>query len=1041
MKSKLISTLVCTTAVLQGTSILLPAKLEPSELKPRQDRPPLQYMEPAAPLPNYIAGAKWGTQGEPIRRMQKPLSPADSLKHIVVPPEFEVSLFASEPQIAKPIWVAWDERGRLWIAETVDYPNNMQPIGKGNDRLKICEDTNGDGKADKFTVFADKLSVPTSFVFSRGGVIVVHSGKTEFLKDTNGDDKADERRDLFTGWGTYDTHAGPSNLRYGFDGWIWGVVGYSGFDGTVGGKRARFGQGIFRFKDDGSQLEFVKSSNNNTWGLGFSEDGFVFGSTANNNVSMYMPIPNRYYEAVHGWSASRMETIADSQDYFPIAENVRQVDWHGKYTAGAGSALYTARSFPQDYWNKAQFVTEATGHLIGLFGLEAKGADFTARNLKSFLASTDEWCSPIAAEVGPDGMLWVLDWYNYIIQHNPTPHGFQNGKGNAYETPLRDKEHGRIYRVAYSKGTASKTLNLAKADSKTLVEALKSDNMLWRQHAQRLLVEKQEKAVVPQLLTLVANDSVDKTGNNPPAVHALWTLHQLGSLSEGEQGKAALVKAWKHASPAVRRAALQVTPRNSKVSEQLLQAGVLNDKDPQVRVAALLALADAETDQSTGETLAGILLKLENDSDRWLKDAWIAAGAKHASGLLAGLVQAERDTTVSPAAGQVVSAVARHFAGRGETEQLLELIGATGRAAKPIAVAVLEGLVAGWSPDRKLDLDDDAKEQAGRLMAALPDEARDELLLLSMRSGNGELFSKEKSGIVAGLEKQLNNSGNSDENRLQVARRLLAISSGSQSAEQVLKHVTLTAPPQFASGLIAAVLESGGSEAGKAVVQRWNHFTPAARREVLPSMLRRPEWANALLDGVEKGQVQRTDLAMENWAQLKRSPNQNLRDRATQLSSAANANSSRNELVQKFLPAAKAKGDVAKGKEIFTVNCANCHTFQGQGGKIGPDLTGISSRDRADILVEILDPNRSVEANYRMWNVRTKAGETFSGRLDSETQTTMELLDTAGKKHTIARKEVADVEASPLSIMPEGFEALSEQDMSALIEYLVSTPH
>src|SRR5881394_2919592 len=273
----------------------------PTQLKSRSGLKPFEYVESPAPLPNYTPNAQWGTQSEPIRTMQKPLEPAESMKHLVTFPEFEVSLFASEPEITKPIALNWDERGRLWIAETVDYPNELQPPGEGRDRLKICEDTNGDGRADKFTIFADRLSIPTGFVFANGGVIVIHSGKTEFLKDTNGDDKADERRELFSGWGMGDTHATASNLRYGFDNWIWGTVGYSGFRGTVGGKEIRFGQGIFRFKPDGSELEFVRSSNNNTWGLGLSEDAIILGSTANGNASMYMPIPNRYYEAVNGW--------------------------------------------------------------------------------------------------------------------------------------------------------------------------------------------------------------------------------------------------------------------------------------------------------------------------------------------------------------------------------------------------------------------------------------------------------------------------------------------------------------------------------------------------------------------------------------------------------------------------------------------------------------------------------------------------------------------------------------------------------------------
>ena len=168
-----------------------------------------------------------------------------------------------------------------------------------------------------------------------------------------------------------------------------------------------------------------------------------------------MPIPNRYYEAVNGWSAARLESIASSQNFYPITEKVRQVDWHGKYTAGSGSALYTARSFPKPFWNRAQFVAEPTGHLLGLFFLEARRADYHAHNARNMLASDDEWTAPIYGEVGPDGALWVVDWYNYIVQHNPTPIGFETGKGNAYDTSLRDKTRGRIYRVVHREGTPS----------------------------------------------------------------------------------------------------------------------------------------------------------------------------------------------------------------------------------------------------------------------------------------------------------------------------------------------------------------------------------------------------------------------------------------------------------------------------------------------------------------------------------------------------------------------------------------------------------
>ena len=196
----------------------------------------------------------------------------------------EPKLFVNRTsEIGKPITMAWDHKGRLWVSETVDYPNSLQTRGEGHDQIKICEDTDGDGKADKFTVFADKLSIPTSMVFANGGVILTSVPDTLFLQDTDGDDKADVRRVLFTGWGTQDTHAGPSNLHYGYDNWIYGCVGYSGFRGTVGGERMRFGQGFYTGSSpDGSEARSSSgSTNNNSWGVSFTEDGLLVGSTAN----------------------------------------------------------------------------------------------------------------------------------------------------------------------------------------------------------------------------------------------------------------------------------------------------------------------------------------------------------------------------------------------------------------------------------------------------------------------------------------------------------------------------------------------------------------------------------------------------------------------------------------------------------------------------------------------------------------------------------------------------------------------------------------
>src|SRR5438270_7315522 len=189
-----------------------------------------------------------------------------------------------------------------------------------------------------------------------------------------------------------------------------------------------------------------------------------------------MAIPNRYYEAVRGWSAGVLPNIAYDNHFEPITDKVRQVDWHGGFTAAAGHALYTARAYPPEYWNRAAFVAEPTGHLVGTFVLKRDGSHFRSSNPFNLLASDDEWAAPIMAEVGPDGCVWVIDWYNFIVQHNPTPAGFRTGRGAAYQTELRDKEYGRIYRVVYEGKEArqqGKRFSLAGATPQKLVEALK----------------------------------------------------------------------------------------------------------------------------------------------------------------------------------------------------------------------------------------------------------------------------------------------------------------------------------------------------------------------------------------------------------------------------------------------------------------------------------------------------------------------------------------------------------------------------------------
>jgi putative membrane-bound dehydrogenase-like protein len=605
---------------------------EPARRSHQQlEMPGVTYVE-GFNVPNY--------ENRPVApQFQLPFAPEEAQKFMQTPAEFKVELFAAEPDVIKPISFSIDERGRVWVIETQDYPNEVLNGNPGDDRIKILEDTNGDGKADKFTVFADHLNIPTSLTFANGGVIVSGAPNFLFLKDTNGDDKADVRQVLSTGWGIRDSHAGPSNLQYGIDNHVWGVVGYSGFNGTINGKQMQFTQGAYRFRPDGSDFEYMTQSTNNTWGLGLSENFDVFGSTANNDPSWFLAIPNRYFDGVEGLpggggrgaaSGAGYQSAAAFYSVHPTTPYIRQVDVWGGYTAAAGHHLYTARAYPKEYWNRVALVSEPTAHLIGLPVMESQGAGFVARDGWNLISSAEEWFAPVHAQVGPDGAVWFADWYNFIAQHNPTPPGYSAGKGAAYETSMRDHVRGRIYRIVYKGAPAAKKRSLSKSDPAGLVSALGADNMFWRLHAQRLLVERGQKDVVPQLVAMVRNQSVDEIGTNGGALHALWTLQGLGELSSGTtDAYRAAVEALKHPAAGVRKAAAMVLPHTAEASNALLSSGVLHDPDLHTRLAVVLSIAEMPTSAEIGQALYAESQKQENFSDRWLSRALYIAGFRH----------------------------------------------------------------------------------------------------------------------------------------------------------------------------------------------------------------------------------------------------------------------------------------------------------------------------------------------------------------------------------------------------------------------------
>jgi putative membrane-bound dehydrogenase-like protein len=557
--------------------------------------------------------ANYEKRPEPIT-FQKPFSIKGSMERTQVPADMRLELFASEPDIGKPIALAWDERGRCWVAETSDYPHDVRRDGKGSDRITICEDTNGDGRADKFTVFAEGLNIPTSIVLINGGAIVAQPPQLLFLKDTNGDDKADVREVIMEGWGIGDTHAQANNLHYGYDNWIHGCVGYSGFKGVIGGKSLSFSQGTFRFRPDGSGLEFLHQFSNNSWAQSQNAAGDHFGGTANNAPIFFGGIPARITpQGMRVMTAKRINVQSKAR---PITPNYRQVDVFGGYTSAAGSAFIYSSNLPPRLQGMAM-VTEPTMKVVALMDVRPDGAGYVAHDGFNLVASTDEWMSPVFAEVGPDGAVWFADWQNFIIQHNPTPslqrggYDAKTGVGGAHENPLRDHHRGRIYRVVWNEAKPPAIRSLKGASSADLVRALGSSDQFWRITAQRLLVEGKKTDAVPELKAILAADS-----QSIAAVHALWALEGLGALDPSTIETALRAK-----DPALRRNAIRATETNSESAAKIINAGVAGDPDPLTRLAAFVKLAELPQSPELKDLSGRIRADPFNQRDEWLREA------------------------------------------------------------------------------------------------------------------------------------------------------------------------------------------------------------------------------------------------------------------------------------------------------------------------------------------------------------------------------------------------------------------------------------
>jgi putative membrane-bound dehydrogenase-like protein len=888
---------------------------------------------------------------------------------------------------------------------------------------------------DKKEVFYEGLELVTGLVFHKDGVIVTQAPDILWLRDTNADGKADKVEKLYTGLGIGDTHAVINNPRWGWDGWIYATHGYSGSDKVLNAKgetMPKIGSGVVRFRPDGSAIEQYSSKGGNTWGLTITGDNRVMWTQPTSGTILNHTVLPEYALARGkiGNTASFNNVIASPKTFPAMSwdqQAYRQIDHVGDFTAAAGCVVYDGGTWPGEY-NGDYFTTEPTINIIHHSRLKAAGVSYTGFKLPGredteFIRSKDMWWRPIEVRVGPDGAVYVGDFYNQAVIHNDT-RGPDHNKVNAAVRPDRDHYFGRIWRMNHKAAQKVAVPDLSKAEVAELAKALEHPNRAVRMTASRLLVEKAgpSKNEDTRMAISTALEPMRKSASPEVRIAALWTASQIfygkvrdESLSDPE----ASVR---------RNAALAIEANDGNWSKAI---PLLSDPDAQVRVAALRALAAGEPIVGAAPAIVAAWPKLDDDFQR---SAAIGAALKDPAASIAAALEGSDPASLAPLVGPLTQAIGE----KNDTDAVSHL------------VVLLADKPANVDPLKRGILDAVARSLKG--VPAMTPELTTALgkLLASGASGSAlPLAAKwDKAGalkprideLVGKLTASLGDSKAGDEARLDAARNLLGLR-GAMAGDViplVARQLAGDGSPAFKRRLILALADVDEAASGKAIVGAFANLPAEAQNVAFDTVLKRADWTNLFLDAIQSKAIDVTVFGPANAFRLRSHADKSVAGRATKLFDELNPQiKAKKEAIAKLAPLVEQKGNLAKGKALFTTACAVCHEFAGAGAKIGPSLTGMGTHGAAELLTAIVDPNAEAEPSFLAWNLETKDGNFYNGVIEAENPTTITLKSLAG----VQQVRVADLKTranSGRSLMPEGFEGLGGEGLRDIIAYMQS---
>lgn len=956
---------------------------------------------------------------------------AASLPSVIeVHPALEVHLFAQEPQVVDPVALCFDAAGRMYVVEMRDYPHGLPPDNQPGGTVRLLEDTDGDGRADRSVVFAERLSYPTSIAPYRDGVIVTTPPEIVFLKDTDGDGRSDLREVLYHGFRRAVTDGNMSGLRWGLDNWLHGVNGGPGGEVVSTRKRGdalRLGNLDFRLRPDLGEIETTYTTGGG-FGLVFDDWGRSFTPHNVNHMQMRImpgrvlarnaglpPVAGTHSISDHGEMA-RIHAISEAQTRPNHPEQA------GYFSAAGAVGFIGHQDYPADLAGSVT-VADMVGNLVHRDVLSPAGPIYVAsrspeEQTKEFIASTDPAFRPTTLELGPDGALYLADMHRDVIEH---PDYIPAKMRETLDIRAGD-DRGRIYRLLPRKGVTQNQKPLATMTPTELVEELASPNQWRRMTAQRLIVENNH------LITTAPLEDLVKSGPNAIArVQALWTLQGLGEL-----GESILLLALNDADERLVENAVQVAAglasRSPGVTSRVQSLAV---QHPGVRVRFLAARA---VELSTDAVLAG----LWNDGEhRWSRLALLSAlpGGEH-------LVLTEWIKQVVDAAAYSDSqvAVARDLgalaAARGTAEEVGQVVTALHGQRQSLAGPVLEGLREGF----------------GRRGGALGETARLATALETLAQDLPLDFKRN----VWRLERQLGLPVSPSQTAAidEALRMAVAAAQPTSSRIPAIELLALAEPGQFTpvllplfSSLTTVELQRAAFEVlrgptdaaiARGLLERWREIHPSLKRGVTTLLLSRRDYHALLLDAIEGERVKlgELNLDLEDRRRLISWSSAEIKERARKLIGDGEYGN-RQAKVEEWLAKLPPTGDAAKGRVVYEQVCASCHLAGASGHDVGPNLTGLAHRSVEDLVSNILDPNMAINPNYLGVAVETKDGELLTGILTAETAEAITLLQAQGLRTSLRRDQIQRLESTGTSLMPEGLEAgMSPADLRDLVAFL-----